>query len=139
MIVKKGEEDIKKIVKYWFKTAKHDFETMNGLFGIKRYPESLFFGHIVLEKILKGLTVEETKEEAPYIHNLAKLAELAKCDLFKDEMELLDQVNKFNIRARYPEYKLQFYRQCDREYAKNYIDKISNLYQKLCQKLKQKK
>lgn len=131
MVIKKKKEDIKKIVKYWLKTTEHDFETMNALFGIKRYPESLFFGHIVLEKILKGLVAEEIEDEAPYIHNLTKLAELAKCDLFKEEMDLLDDANKFNIRARYSEYKLQFYKQCNREYAKNYIDKISNLYKKL--------
>ncbi|MDP3057617.1 MAG: HEPN domain-containing protein [bacterium] len=134
MVIKKSKEDIKKIVKYWRKTSEHDFETMNALFGIKRYPESLFFGHIVLEKILKGLVVEKTGEEAPYIHNLTKLSEYAKYDLLKDELDLLDDVNKFNIRARYPEYKMQFYKQCNREYAKNYIDKITKLYQKLCQK-----
>ena len=133
------KEDVKKVVKYWQITAEHDYETMNGLFKIKRYSDSLFFGHIVLEKILKGLVVQETKKEAPYIHNLTKLAELSKCNLPKDEMDLLDIVNKFNIRSRYPEYKLQFYKQCDKEYAKNYLDKITKLYKKLCQKLKQKK
>ncbi|MBU4338035.1 hypothetical protein KKD57_00570 [Patescibacteria group bacterium] len=34
---------------------------------------------------------------------------------------------------RYPEYKMQFYKQCNREYTKNYIDKITKIYQKLCQ------
>ena len=132
-------QSVKKIVEYWTKTAAHDYETMLGLFRIKRYSDSLFFGHIVLEKILKGLVVKETKKEAPYIHNLTKLAEIAKCDLLKEEMDLLDVVNKFNIRSRYPEYKLQFYKQCNKEYAKNYLDEIIKLYKKLCQKLKQKK
>lgn len=131
MAVKKEKKDIEKIVKYWRITAEHDFETMNVLFEVKRYPESLFFGHIVLEKILKGLTVEETKEEAPYIHNLTRLSELANCDLSKDERDLSDVVNKFNIRARYPEYKMQFYKQCNREFTKNYTDKIGSLYKKL--------
>lgn len=134
-----NKDIIKKRIKYWTKTASHDYETMIGLFKIKRYSDCLFYGHIVLEKILKGLVVKEIKGEAPYIHNLTKLAELAKCDLPKDELDLLDKINDFNIRARYPEYKLQFYKQCDREYAKNYIDKIISLYQKLCQKLTQKK
>ena len=129
----------KKIIEYWQKTAEHDYETMTCLFKGKRYSDSLFFGHIVLEKILKGLVVEEIKKEAPYIHNLTKLAELSKCSLSKDEMDLLDTASKFNIRSRYPEYKLQFYKQCDKEYAKKYLDKITKLYKKLCQKLKQKK
>ena len=133
------KENVKKIVKYWQKTAEHDFETMLYLFKGKKYPESLFFGHIVLEKILKGLVVQKTKEQSPYIHDLIKLVELSECDLSKDEMDLLDVVNKFNIRARYPEYKLQFYKQCDREYTKKYFDEIIKLYKKLCQKLKQEK
>ncbi len=133
------KEDVKIVVGYWQTTAEHDYKTMVCLFKGKRYSDSLFFGHIVLEKILKGLAVAEIKNEAPYIHNLTKLAELAKCDLSKDEMDLLDVVNKFNIRSRYLEYKLQFYKQCDKKYAQNYLDKITKLYQKLCQKLKQKK
>ncbi|MCG2700674.1 HEPN domain-containing protein [Candidatus Parcubacteria bacterium] len=130
------KEDVKKIVRYWQKTAEHDYETMIGLFKIKRYSDSLFFGHLVLEKILKGSVVKYTGKQAPYIHNLTKLAELAKCDLLEEEMNLLDIVNRFNIRCRYPEHKLQFYKICDMGYTKNYINKISKLYKMLCQKLK---
>lgn len=131
--------DVEKIVKYWQKTAEHDHKTMLGLFEIKRYSDSLFFGHIILEKTLKGLTVKKTREQAPYIHNLTKLAELAECDLLEEEMDLLDAVNKFNISCRYPEHKLEFYKRCNKEYTKNYFDKIVKLYKKLCQQLKQNK
>ena len=55
------KENVKKLTKYWQIIAERDYETMLGLFKIKRYPESLFFGHIVLEKILKGLVVAEIK------------------------------------------------------------------------------
>ena len=48
------EADIKKAVKYWRATAGHDYETMLALFQAKRYSDSLFYGHIVLEKILKA-------------------------------------------------------------------------------------
>jgi len=54
-------------------------------------------------------------------------------------LDLLDDVNDFNIRTRYPEYKLEFYKKCTRKYAKNYLDEIINLYKKLCQETKQKK
>jgi len=97
VIMKK--ESIKKIIEYWEITAKHDYETMLCLFKGKRYSDSLFFGHIVLEKILKGMVVKETEKEAPYIHNLAELAKLAKCGLIEEEMNLLDAANKFNIKA----------------------------------------
>ena len=129
----------KKIVKYWQKTAEHDYEVMLYLFKGKKYSESLFFGHIVLEKILKGLVVQKTKDQALYTHDLIKLESIVGLELSKDEMDLLDEVNDFNIRARYPEHKLQFYKQCDEEYTKKYFDDIIKLYKKLCQTLKQKK
>jgi hypothetical protein len=47
------KEDVKKVIKYWQKTAEHDYEVMLYLFKGKKYSESLFFGHIILEKILK--------------------------------------------------------------------------------------
>ena len=129
----------KKVIEYWQKTAEHDYEVMLYLFKGKKYPESLFFGHIILEKVLKGLVARETKKQAPYIHDLIRLREIARLELSQDEIKFLNKVNDFNIRARYPEYKLQFYKQCDRKYTKNYLDEIIRLYKKLCQKLKQKK
>ena len=51
------EQNVKKIVEYWRKTAEYDYKTMVFLFKGKEYSNSLFFGHIVLEKILKALVV----------------------------------------------------------------------------------
>ncbi|MFH1187972.1 MAG: HEPN domain-containing protein [bacterium] len=132
-------EKTKEIALYWQKTAEHDYETMLSLFKSERYSDSLFFGHIVLEKILKGLVVKEIKEQAPYIHDLVRLQEIAQLELPKEEISFLNKINDFNIRSRYPEYKLQFYKICTKEYTKNYLDEIIKLYKKLCQKLKQKK
>ena len=125
---------------YWQKTSKRDYDTMLGLFKIKRYPESLFFGHIVLEKILKAHVVKNTKKGAPKIHNLIKLMELASLDLPEDDKNLLDLVNIFNLKSRYPDFKLKFYKSYSRkEAAENKINKIKRLYNKLCRKLTQKK
>lgn len=90
--------DPKKITAYWKNTAKHDYETMLGLFKIKRYPETLFFGHIALEKILKACVVKYTKQHAPYTHDLVKLGNLSSLDLTKEEIDFLDEMNKYNIR-----------------------------------------
>lgn len=58
------KEDKQKLVDYWRKTAKHDFEIMKSLFKTKHYDASLFFGHIVLEKILKALIVKNIGERS---------------------------------------------------------------------------
>lgn len=130
---------IHEIVEYWLKTAKHDYDTMQGLFKIKRYSDALFYGHIVLEKLLKAHVVQVTQKQAPYTHDLVRLQDYAKLSLSEKELDLLDLVNDFNIRTRYPEYKLEFYRRCTRKYAENHLTQIVSLYKKLCQKLKQKK
>lgn len=125
------------LVDYWIKTATHDAETMASLFNSKRYSDCLFFGHITLEKILKALVVKETDEQAPFTHDLLVLyKKLKTTSLTTTEINLLDEVNRFNIRARYPDYKLQFYKQCTIAYTKPYYKKIKQLYKKLCQKIK---
>lgn len=126
----------KKIINYWLKTSQHDYKTMLGLFRIKRYSDCLFFGHIILEKILKGLIVKNTGKEAPYIHDLVRLQALAKIKLEKDNLKFLKEVNNFNIRVRYPDYRLRFYKICTKEFTEKRFKKIVNLYRELCQKLK---
>ncbi len=129
-------KNVEKIITYWQLTAKHDYDTMLSLFESKRYSDCLFYGHIVLEKILKGLVVKEIKTPAPYLHDLVRLQELAKIELSEKELDLLDAVNEFNIRSRYPEQKLSFYKQYARSYTQKYLKVIVSLYQKLCQMLK---
>jgi HEPN domain-containing protein len=131
--------DIQKIVNYWKTMAERDHETMLGLFKIKRYPESLFFGHIVLEKILKALVVKETKKQAPYTHNLIELQEISGIRLSENAIDLLNEISDFNIRARYPGYKLEFIKKSSKDYTENYLKRITKLYKELCRKLARKK
>lgn len=133
------QDNYKKLVKYWQETAAYDYDTMKSLVKSKRYASSLFFGHMVLEKILQALVVNETKKHAQYIHDLVRLMEVSKIKLSQKEIDLLNKINNFNIKARYPEHKLQFYKLCTKEYSSGYIREVDKLYKKLCQKLKPKK
>lgn len=131
--------DIDKIVGYWRETAAHDYDTMRGLFKIKRYSDALFYGHIVLEKILKALVVKNIGRHAPRVHDLARLAELTGVKLKTRQSALLKEVNNFNIAARYPDVKLRFYKKSTRRFADKYLTAIAELYDFLCQTLRQKK
>ncbi|MFH1947197.1 MAG: HEPN domain-containing protein [Candidatus Magasanikbacteria bacterium] len=126
----------KEVVVYWSKTAKHDHDTMLGLRKLKRYSDCLFFGHITLEKILKALVVEKTKKQAPRVHDLVHLHDLAKLNLDDEDVILLKEVNNFNIATRYPDFKLEFYKVCTKDFTEKYYKRIVTLYNKLCQKLK---
>ena len=41
---------------------------------------------------------------------------------------ILDKINDFNIEVRYPEYKNEFYKLCTKEFAKENVNKIKELY-----------
>jgi HEPN domain-containing protein len=128
----------KQLIKYWQTIAAHDYEVMLDLYKSRHYPESLFFGHTMLEKILKAHVVRVTKKQAAYTHDLVRLQEIAQLNLPPENISLLNQINDFNLRSRYPEYKLEFYKLCTAVYTKRYIKQITELYNELCQKLKQK-
>jgi len=136
IIIKMEEERTKKSVDYWLETAADDLVTVEALFQLKRYVGTLFWGHLLLEKILKAHVVKITKAEAPYTHDLLRLAKLAKLDLSKEDEDLLDAVNRFNIRARYPDYKLAIHKEATAKYTRKYVVKIKVLYENLCQKIK---
>lgn len=127
----------KKLVLYWLKTAAHDYDTMESLFKSKRYSDALFFGHIVLEKILKALFVQIHKSHAPYTHNLILLVEQVGLKIQEDELRLLSEINRFNMRARYPDVKLSFYKIATLSYTRKYLLKIRSFYKYLCQNLKE--
>ena len=71
----------------------------------------LFIGHLVLEKILKALFVQDNNNQLPpKTHNLIKLARHTNINLTEEQEVLLDEVNDFNLEARYPQYKNEFYK-----------------------------
>ena len=130
------KKEVENAIEYWKEIAEHDYQTMEYLFKGKKYSDSLFFGHIVLEKILKALVVKETGEQAPYTHDLVKLVKLANIGSSEEEIIFLNDVNEFNIRARYPEQKFEFYKKSTPKYTKENLNKIIDMYKNLCQKLK---
>lgn len=83
-------------------------KTAELLFAHKRYDASLFFCHLALEKLLKGLSVKRNKKPAPYIHDLTELAHIAKVKISDDQKGDLRTVNTFNIAGRYDSIKLHF-------------------------------
>jgi HEPN domain-containing protein len=131
--------NIKKIINYWTVTAEHHYKTAKFLLKGKRYPECLFFCHLMIEKILKALIVQRTKTHAPHIHILVDLAKLAKIDLSPEQIDQLTTITEFNIAARYNEIKFNFYKRCNKTYTERYFTISKNLYLWLKKQLSQKK
>jgi len=105
-------------IAYWKKLADADLEVARG-FLQRGYDlhYCLFFGHMSLEKLLKALVVAVTQEMPPRIHDLLRLAEKAGLILNEALTEKLDTFNSFNLEARYPDYKLAFYKRCTPQFT----------------------
>jgi HEPN domain-containing protein len=81
------------------------------------YMYALFFGHLAMEKELKGLHAIRQGQHAPPIHNLLRLAKAVGLEPNEAQTDLLIRITAFNIEARYPDPKRDFRRNCTVEYA----------------------
>lgn len=130
--------DIRKLVQYWIDGSDYDIKTSAGLFQKKRYPYVLFFCHLAVEKLLKAIIVKETGEHAPFTHNLLFLSGTARLELSKRFEQLLIELSKFNIEARYPDYTMSLYKIADAGYTKAYLTDTREFLQWLKKDLKTK-
>jgi HEPN domain-containing protein len=73
---------------------------------------------------LKAYYVKIVSTESPFTHDLLQIAEKAHLTLSEKQKDLLDLVTTFNIRTRYTDYKLEFYKKCTKEYTETNIKKI---------------
>jgi HEPN domain-containing protein len=116
-------------IRYWLDSAQHDLETAESLFSNQKFDWALFIGHLVIEKTLKALYVRDSdNKNPPKLHDLVRLAELTSLNLTEDRKLFLDEVNDFNIEARYPDYKQALYKKCTPDYARHYFDAIKEYY-----------
>lgn len=112
---------VQKQIDYWRLAGHRNFKTTQDLYKTKHYDACLFFCHLALEKLLKGLVVQQTKQPAPYIHDLAKLSKLAGLNVSPQQLKDLRMITTFNIAGRYDDVKFAFYKQCTPAFTKLYF------------------
>lgn len=71
---------------YWLESAQYDLQTAQAMLETRRYLYVGFMCHQTIEKALKAVLVaRKPNEELPYIHKLARLANLS--DLSREMTE----------------------------------------------------
>jgi HEPN domain-containing protein len=117
------------LMEYWINSSDRDYESMKKNFEIKQYTWSLFIGHLMIEKLLKGLYAKNNTDN-PYTiksHNLLALAQKCNIDLTDEQVQKLKIITQFNISARYEDYKNEFYELCTEEYTTEQINNIEEV------------
>ena len=117
------------LINYWKDTAEHDYKTMEHLFASGDYVWCLFVGHLVIEKLLKACYVKYIDSNVPLIHDLSRLADLSKLNATEKQKDRLDIITAFNLRARYPDYKMKLYKLANRNYTEKHVAIIKELRQ----------
>lgn len=120
--------EFERTIAYYRESADRDWGVASQLLGLKHYSYSLFFCHLVLEKLLKAIIVIKTDSAAPYSHDLVKLSELAGISVDEDMLFSLDEITKFNISGRYDDQKLVFYKKATREFTEKYFKITEKIY-----------
>ena len=86
-------------MKYWRNGAAEDREVAQELIVSGRVRHGLFFAHLTLEKLLKAHVCRHTQDLAPRLHNLVRLAELAALPLSQAQIDILAEMNAFNMKG----------------------------------------
>ena len=122
------DEQVEEVYQFWLNGAEDAYQTAELIFNGGHYTHALFFCHLTIEKMLKAFVIRNTKTHAPYEHNLAELWKLSGLDMTKEPANVLDEINSFNIKGRYSDYKLAFYKKANKEYANKYLNETTKLY-----------
>lgn len=98
-------------IAYWVETAAKNWKAVPHLYKAKCYVEALFWGHLVLEKLLKAHWVKDnTGNTPPKIHHLIKLAAQTKLVFTDEELLSLAKMNDVQLEGRYPDYIKNVYK-----------------------------
>ncbi|MCX6270361.1 MAG: HEPN domain-containing protein [Bacteroidetes bacterium] len=117
--------DKEKMISHWIESSDNDYYTMIDLYKTKHNNWALFMGHLVIEKLLKALYIRKVGAFPPLIHDLRRICEKAEIVL-DDPMQVnLDSISRFNINARYDDYKQSFYKLCTDDFTSDWIEKIN--------------
>ena len=79
-----------------------DFSASEALCDSGYYAQSLFFGHLVLEKLCKVLWIKQSIDY-PYTHNLIKLIKEASVVISDNQVPFFSDMNFLEAKGRYPE------------------------------------
>ncbi len=105
-------------IKYWLDQSEDDWEAVDTLLKGKKYIQSLFFAHLVIEKICKALWIKHNQENIPpKTHNLNFILSQTQVMLSDKQKEFLLTLNRFQLEGRYPEYITKLHQLCDEKFT----------------------
>ena len=123
-------------IDYWVKTASKDWKAIQDMYSTKNYVHSLFWAHLVLEKLLKAHWVKDNEGNTPpKIHMLVTILNKTKLQMPDSDKQFLSEMNQFQLEGRYPDYKDELFKKYKSVQTKKILDQVNTLRICLLKKL----
>ena len=105
-------------INFWIDQAEDDWTAVDTLFKGRNYLQSLFFGHLVIEKLCKALWTKSNQENVPpRTHNLIHLLTSTPIMLTDEISEFMLSLNRFQLEGRYPDYITKLHNICNEQFT----------------------
>lgn len=114
-------------IKYWVESAKRDRDVALDMFKDGHYNWSLFMWQLVLEKLLKAKLVSMDKNIV-ITHDLIHLSKSIGLELTKEQQIDFEKISRFNLEARYEDYKQEFYKMATKDFSSYWMVKCEEYY-----------
>jgi HEPN domain-containing protein len=118
----------KEHIDFWITQADDDWTAVEILFKGRKYLHSLFFAHLVIEKICKALWIKFNEGNVPpRTHNLIQLLSTIPIELDEDKSEFMLSLNRFQLEGRYPDYLTKMHNICNESFTNSMIGETNKL------------
>jgi HEPN domain-containing protein len=115
-------------IDFWISQAEDDWSAVDTLFKGKKYLQSLFFAHLVIEKICKALWIKYNEGNVPpRTHNLIHLLSVTPIQLSEERSEFMLNLNRFQLEGRYPDYLTRMHKICNESFTNEILEKTNTL------------
>lgn len=128
---------------YWLDIAEYDLETAKANYASGRYLYVVFMCQQAVEKIVKGLHILYTGEEADRTHNISRIfnkifnqqenRKIITDEEFdsktEDYMDLFGELLYYYIAERYPSYKEKLSSTISKDKAKSVLDRAEEVFE----------
>ena len=116
-------------VQAWKSSAIEDMKLAEDLYKRGKNVHALFFLHLAIEKIIKGVHQYIKHEPSLFIHDLYRLATNAGIKVSEPQKFELDVISTFNVAARYDIFKLRLYQKATPEFTKIWMQAGRKLFE----------
>lgn len=118
----------KEHIDFWLTQAEDDWTAVDTLLKGRNYLQSLFFAHLVIEKISKALWIKHNEGNVPpRTHNLIHLLSTTPVELNDDKSEFMLSLNRFHLEGRYPDYLTKMHSICNESFTNKMIAETNKL------------